>query len=348
MNRSPLHGFNDSFGARFTGFGGWEMPVQYTSVLEEHRAVRDSVGVFDVSHLGRFELTGPGSRKALRQLLCNDIDRIEPGKCQYTMMLNPQGGVIDDIIVWWLAEDLFWIMPNAANQDRVMKAFNAQPNTCATDIQMDTAFLALQGPNARRLYEDVVAKPPGRFANAKQDFEGSTLTVAGTGYTGEAGVEICVAPTHAQVLLERLVEAGARPAGLGARDTLRLEAGFPLWGQDLDETTTPIEAGLRFAVSMDHDFVGKPSLEAQIEDGVERRLSGFILSERGVPRTGHELRTTTGASGAVTSGNHSPMLGTGVGLAYISPPVEPGTEIEVIIRDRPVAGLTAKPPLHLA
>ena len=348
MNRSPLHSFNESQGARFTDFGGWDMPVQYTSVLEEHRAVREAAGVFDVSHLGRFELTGSGSRNALRRLLCNDIDRIDEGRCQYTMMLNDAGGIIDDIIVWWLGADRFWVMPNAVNQERVMEAFNNEPDSHATDIQMSTAFVALQGPQAREIYSEVVGPPPGRFANAEQSFGGDIVMTAGTGYTGEPGVEICAEPASAEALVGSLLEAGATPAGLGARDTLRLEAGFPLWGQDIDETTTPLEAGLKFAVSMDHNFVGKQALETQLERGVEKRLSGFILFERGVPRHGHEIRAANGATGNVTSGNHSPILGTGIGMAYFSPPIEAGTDIHVIIRERPVAGTSAKPPLHLA
>lgn len=348
MNRSPLHELNESLGARFTDFGGWDMPVQYESVLAEHKAVRLGVGVFDVTHLGRFELSGSGARPALRKLLCNDIERVEPGKCQYTMMLNSSGGVIDDIIVWWLDDDRFWVMPNAANQERVMASFSDEPDCVATDLQMSTVFLALQGPKAKDLFEGVVGPAPGRFANSTLPFGEDTLTVAGTGYTGESGVEICVSPEGAEALMSALIDAGATPCGLGARDTLRLEAGFSLWGQDIDESTTPIEAGLGFAVSMDHEYTGREVLAHQKEHGVERRLTGFILSERGVPREGHLVRSTDGATGHVTSGNHSPILNRGIGLAYISPPVPAGTPIEVKIRDRWLHAVTARPPLHLA
>lgn len=347
MNRSPLHAFSLSHGARFTDFGGWEMPVQYNSVLAEHKAVRGDAGVFDVTHLGRFELSGPGAHGALRSLLCNDIDRVEPRRCQYSMILNSKGGVIDDLIVWWLDEERFWVMPNAANQSRVMEAFSSQRGCQARDLQMSSAFLALQGPNAAARFEEVVGDAPRRFRNVDLEYRGEMLQVAGTGYTGESGVEICAPMGIAEHLIADLVEAGALLCGLGARDTLRLEAGFPLWGQDIDESTTPLEAGLGFAVSLDHDFPGSEVLQSQQSSGVDKRLTGFILSDRGIPRHGHPVRTGEGGEGKVTSGNHSPVLETGIGLAYVSPPVNPGTSLEVEIRGRWLTGVTADPPLHI-
>lgn len=322
------------------------MPVQYESVLAEHRAVRSGVGIFDVTHLGRFSLTGPGARDAIRRLLCNDIDRVEPGRCQYTMILNSDGGVIDDLIVWWRGDDDFWPMPNAANHERVMAAFSAEPGCEVGDLQADTAFLAVQGPDAPGLIEEVVGVAPGRFRNVTADGEYGEVSMAGTGYTGEAGAELCVGSDHAERLMGAFVEAGATPCGLGARDTLRLEAGLPLWGEDIDETTTPIEAGLDFAVSFTHDFVGRGRVEAQSEAGPERRLAGFVLDERGIPRHGYEVRTGSGGEGAVTSGNISPMLERGVGMAYVSPPSDVGDSLEVSIRDRWVPGRVVKPPFH--
>lgn len=346
MRRSPLHGLNERIGARFVDFGGWEMPVQYQSVLAEHRAVRNHVGVFDVSHLGRFAPGGSGARVALRRLLCNDVDRIEPGRCQYTLLLNDEAGVVDDLIVWWRPGGDFWVMPNAANHDRVMARFGDQADVEVTDLQTNTVFLAVQGPRAPELIEGVIGSKPGRFRNTAAEWEGATVSMAGTGYTGEAGAELCVAAESGERLMQAFLDAGAIACGLGARDTLRLESGLPLWGEDLDGTTTPMEARLDFAVSFDHEFIGKERLVEQSEQGVERRLAGFVLDERGIPRHGYPVRTPSGAAGSVTSGNISPMLDTGIGLAYLSPPVEVGEEMEVSIRDRWVPGRVVEPPFH--
>ena len=347
MRRSPLHALNQRFGARFTDFGGWEMPVQYGSVLAEHRAVRTSAGVFDVTHLGRFELTGPGSRAALRRLLCNDVDRISPGRCQYTMILNEAGGIIDDLIVWWWEEDRFWVMPNAANHDRVMGLFAAEHGSEVADLRETTVLLAVQGPDAPAVLENVLGQAPMRMRTTTTTWDGAAVMMAGTGYTGEGGGEICAAPEIAGDLLTALVGAGAAPAGLGARDTLRLEAGLTLWGQDIDETTTPLEAGLRFAVSYGRDFVGEAALARQEKLGLDRTLVGFVLEDRGVPRHGHLMRSSTGSMGVVTSGNMSPILGRGVGLGYLSPPMtEVGEVIEVEVRDQWLRGHLANPPFH--
>jgi aminomethyltransferase len=346
MNRSPLHDLNREFGARFVDFGGWEMPVQYEGVLAEHRSVRNSVGVFDVTHLGRFELSGAGAHAAARRLLCNDIERIEPGRCQYTLVLNGEGGVIDDLIVWWWDPGRYWVMPNAANHERVMAMFSEQPGCAVRDLQTTTVFLAVQGPEAIALLHDVIGQAPRRFRNIEGDWGGDRIWMAGTGYTGEPGAEICLAPKTAAELMRALIEGGAVPCGLGSRDTLRLEAGLPLWGEDIDESTTPLEAGLDFAVSLQHEFVGREALERQGADGLQRRLAGFVLTERGIPRHGHTITTDSGGSGSVTSGNMSPLLETGVGLAYLSPPTDPGEACAVAIRDRQVRGRIAKPPFH--
>ena len=191
MNRSPLHQTHESLGARFVDFGGWEMPVQYESVLVEHKAVRNDSGFFDVTHLGRFELVGPGAHDALRRLLCNDIDRIEPGRCQYTMILNEDGGVIDDMIVWWWDDQRFWVLPNAANQERVMAIFADAPGCRVDDLQKSTVMIALQGPRAPEVFEEVIGDKPGRFRTATTSYGRGELLMAGTGYTGEAGGEIC-------------------------------------------------------------------------------------------------------------------------------------------------------------
>jgi aminomethyltransferase len=347
MNRSPLDDLHHRLGARFVGFGEWEMPVQYESVLAEHRAVRHGVGIFDVSHLGRFELSGTGAHDALLGLLCNDIDKVEPGRTQYTMMLNPVAGIVDDLIVWWWAPDRFWVMPNAANQERVMSAFSKEPGCVTRSLREDSVLIAVQGPSAPETMSSVLGMAPHRFRVAEASWEGGVLAMAGTGYTGERGGEIVCDASTGRRLFEALLESGAAPCGLGARDTLRLETGLPLWGQDLDESTTPLEANLGFAVSLDHVFVGREVLVAQGETGVSRRLTGFILDERGIPRHGQQARTTNG-TGVVTSGNLSPMLNRGVGLAYVAPPPGPEeTLLEVEIRDRWVPATIARPPFHM-
>ena len=347
MDRSPLHDVNASLGARVVDFGGWEMPVQYESVLAEHRAVRGGAGFFDVTHLGRFELTGDGAHDAIRHLLCNDIERVEPGRCQYTMILNREGGIIDDLIVWWWGENNFWVLPNASNHEKVMSGFADHPGCVVTDLQRSSVMVALQGPKAKAAFESVLGKAPGRFRTAQVAWQGGQVSMAGTGYTGEAGGEICTDAATGVKLVEALVAAGVTPCGLGARDTLRLEAGLPLWGEDIDETTTPYEAGLNFAVNLEHEFAGRDRLAQQAQDGVDKLLSGFILEDRGVPRHDYPVRTADGSTGTVTSGNMSPLLGKGIGMAYLQPPpTNKSGPVEVEIRGKWVAGTLAKAPFH--
>lgn len=345
MNRSPLHQLNLDLGARLVDFGGWEMPVQYDSVIAEHKAVRSSVGFFDVSHLGRFALKGEGAAPALSELFCNNLARVEPGTAQYTMMLDENGGVVDDVIVWWLDEDEYWVMPNAVNQPRVMEAFSRRGGVALTDLQHSTAMLAIQGPESADVIEAVLEQEIGRFRTRRFQWGGGPVWLAGTGYTGERGGELVTDPKTAAAIARALIRHGVRPCGLGARDTLRLEAGLPLWGQDLDESVTPLEAGLGFAVDFDHDFVGRGVLEKQLDAGLRRRLAGFVLEERGIPRHGHPARSGE-SSGTVSSGNMSPILERGIGMAYMTPPVSVGDSIEVEIRGRWTAGRVAKPPFH--
>jgi aminomethyltransferase len=333
-------------GARFVGFGGWEMPVQYESVLAEHKAVRSAVGIFDVSHLGRFELSGPGAHEALLSLLCNNVERIEPGRTQYTMMLNPSAGIIDDLIIWWWEPDRFWVLPNAANQERVMAAFAARPGCSARSLREETVLIAVQGPSAPQALEAVLGSSPSRVRVTETVWDGTRVGMAGTGYTGESGGELVCDPATGLRIFEALVQSGATPCGLGARDTLRLESGLPLWGQDLDEATTPLEADLGFVVALDHDFVGREVLVEQDEAGLSRRRIGFVMNDRGIPRHGHRARTSEGV-GTVSSGNVSPMLGVGVGMAYLSPP--PSADellLEIEIREQWVPATITKPPFH--
>lgn len=333
MALSPLYGEHERLGARFVDFAGWEMPVQYEGVLAEHAAVRSSVGVFDVSHLGRFQLEGPGSTELLRQLLCNDIATISPGHAQYTMALNERGGVEDDIIVWRWNEEHYWVIPNGANDDKIRALFEqaAGPDVRVESNREATVLLAVQGPSAPAVIEQVIGIQPRHFRLMESEFDGFPVWGAGTGYTGERGAEIATPPEAASRLLASFLEAGATPAGLGARDTLRLEMGFPLWGQDLDPDTTPLEADLGWVISWDHQFTGRPVLERQRTDGLAKRAIGFVMEGRQIARHGHRLRAD-GSEGLVTSGNYSPTLEKGVGLGFLAPPVEPQEQVEVEIR----------------
>lgn len=337
---SPLHDRHVRHGGRFVDFGGWEMPVQYESVLVEHRAVRESVGVFDISHLGRLSVGGSGATETLRGLLTNDVARLDPGRTHYTMLLDLDGGIIDDLVVWRWDTDGYWVMPNAANADTVAAAFSSDGAT-VDDLRPSTAMLAVQGPDAPRVLEEVLGEAPTRF----RTLDSSRGRAAGTGYTGERGGEVCVESDAAGLLWDDIVSAGARPCGLGARDTLRLEAGLPLWGADIDRSVTPLEAGLGFAVDWDHEFVGKETLVRQREEGVGRRLAGVVMGERGIPRHGHRVRSGI-SEGEVTSGNISPVLDRGIALAYLSPPVAVDAAAEVEIRGRWHRARVVKPPFH--
>jgi len=308
------------------------MPVQYEGTLAEHRAVRSTVGIFDVSHLGRFLLTGSGGLDLISRLLCNDPVKIGPGRAQYTMMLTADGGVVDDLIYWWLDDERFVVLPNGANHAEVVSAFDeaSSDDSMVTDDRTESVLLAVQGPEAPEIVEAVLGAMPRPFRVIEGLGPSGSITAAGTGYTGERGAEIMVPAAEGEAIFEAFMQAGAVPCGLGARDTLRLEMGYPLWGQDLDRTTSPLEADLGWVVGWDHDFVGKEALQRMRDDGLARRLIGFRFDDRIIPRHGYAVRAD-GSTGSVTSGNFSPMLGVGIGLAYLAPP--PKTEtVEVEVR----------------
>lgn len=333
LAESPLHDLHVELGARFTDFGGWTMPVQYEGVIAEHHAVRERAGVFDVSHLGRFLVEGPGATDLVRTQLCNDIVKVDAGRAQYSMALNEQGGVVDDVIVWRLGDDRYWVMPNGTNFDDILGRFtgSAESNTTVRALRGETALLAVQGPEASAAVESVFGSMPGRFRIVEGSYSGEWAIAAGTGYTGERGAEIAVPSDCGSALMEDLIRAGAVPCGLGSRDTLRLEMGFPLWGQDLDERTTPLEAGLGWVVEWDHDFIGREALAEQRRGGVTRSQIAFSTIGRTIARPGYAVRCG-GSSGVVTSGNFSPTLEHGIGLASMSPPIEGDAAVEVEIR----------------
>lgn len=317
-------------------FGGWEMPLQYPSgTIAEHRACRHGAVVFDVSHLGTVRVTGGGAFAALQAAFTNDLRKIRPGRAQYTHLLDPDdASVVDDIIVWWVGPERFDVMPNASNTERVTGALDA-PTAGVEDVTASRAVLAVQGPDARSRLATLstAAAEVGRFRVAEIDWCGVPLTVAGTGYTGEDGVEIAVPVEQAPDLWTALLEAGIAPAGLGARDTLRLEAGLPLHGHELGPGITPLQAGLDWVVSWDKgDFRGRAALEREREAGPRRRLRGLITEGRRPPRAGQQVRRAGEPVGVVTSGNFSPELECGIALAFLPPEVEQGEELLIDAR----------------
>jgi aminomethyltransferase len=317
------------------------MPIQYRSVLEEHRSCREDAAVFDVSHLGTVEVRGPEAYATLQALLTNDLDRIAPGRAQYTHLLDADDAhVVDDIIVWWVDPERYFVMPNASNTDRLLDALEG---TDATDITAGRAVLAVQGPDARA---KLTAVSVDAAAVARFDVRAvGEWTVAGTGYTGEDGVEIHVAAADAPSLWDALVDAGVTPAGLGARDTLRLEAGLPLHGHELGPGITPLQARLGWVVRWDKGpFRGREALAREKEAGPRRLLGGLAFAGRQPGREGAIVRQDGNDIGIVTSGNFSPTLGHAIAFAFLPPGVEPGTEVDVDVRGKPLPASVVKTP----
>ena len=336
--RSPLDGVHRALGAKMVPFGGWEMPLEYVGTIDEHLACRSSAVMFDVSHLGTVRVTGDGALERLQAAFTNDLGKVEPGRAQYTHLLDEtDASVLDDIIVWWHpgSPDVFDVMPNASNTDRVVAAIGGD------DITAERAVIAVQGPEARAMAG--AAYPAlaevGRFRVAACELDGVAVIVAGTGYTGEPGLEIAVPAADAERVWNALAAAGVRPAGLGARDTLRLEAGLPLHGNELGPGITPLEAGLGWVVAWSKpEFRGRQALEAQREAGISRRLRGISTEGRRPPRSGCAVSVDGSVVGEVTSGNFSPVLGHGIAMAFLTPDVEDGTAVEVDVRGTPLPG----------
>ncbi len=352
LRLSPAHEAHERLGAKTTEFAGWLLPLRYESgTPREHLATRASVGVFDVSHLGRIAVEGPEAFDLLQAAFTNDLSRIGVGKAQYTLALDHQGGVADDVIVWWEAEDSFLVIPNAANTETVLQTLRSlvaerSLQVDAADVTAETAMFAVQGPAwEAALRAAGFTAMPGRFGVLAQ----GEARVAGTGYSGERGVELVVPARDAVELFVGLARAaselGGGPAGLGARDSLRLEMGYPLWGNEMDTTTSPYEAGLEWVVAEEKpDFVGKAALPGR---KASRRwdLVGVVMQERGsIPRHGYRV-VADGAEGVVTSGGFSPVLEKGIALVRMPHgSVKEGEEVHVDIRGRPASGVVAAPP----
>ena len=340
--RSPLDALHRELGAKMVPFGGWEMPLEYTGTIDEHLACRNAAVVFDVSHLGTVRLTDDEAHDRLQRTLTNDLDKIGPGRAQYTHLLDDQGSVLDDIIVWWHpGGDVFDVMPNASNTDRVIGAIGG------TDITAERAVLAVQGPEALTRLTNVFpeAATVGRFRVSICDWNGVSCVVAGTGYTGERGVEIAVPAAGAAALLTAVIETGIQPAGLGARDTLRLEAGLPLHGHELGAGITPLQAGLGWVVAFDKPaFTGRDALLAERERGVHRLLRGISTESRRPPRADALVLRDGVEVGKVTSSNYSPVLGHGIALAFVDPSLPVGEAVEVEVRGSALHGTIVTTP----
>lgn len=355
LRHSPLHDRHVALGAKMADFGGWEMPIEYPDggVLKEHAAVREAVGLFDVSHLGKALVSGPGAADFVNRVLTNDLGRIAPGQAQYSLLCNDEGGVVDDLIVYLRGADEVFLVPNAANTAAVVAALTARAPAGLTveDQHEQYGVLAVQGPRSVDVMQALgLPAEHDYMAYVDATWDGRPVVVCRTGYTGETGFELLPRWDDAPALWDAVLAAGGpfgiRPAGLGARDTLRTEMGYPLHGQDLSPTITPVQARAGWAVGWSKpEFVGRDALLAEKQTGPRRVLRGIKATDRGIPRP-HMVVTTPDGSvvGEVTSGTFSPTLRVGIGLALLNPSVGEGAQIQVDIRGRPSVMDVVRPP----
>lgn len=360
LKATPLNSAHRALGAKMVDFGGWDMPVNYGSQIEEHNAVRSDAGMFDVSHMCVVDVKGANTRAFLRGLLANNVDKLQvPGKALYSCMLNPEGGVIDDLIVYFLSEDWFRIVVNAGTADKDVAWMNGQNAATSSGVSITQrrdgndpiALVAVQGPNARAKVWQVLPTTQAATENLKPfnaaivgDTAFGEAMVARTGYTGEDGFEIGVPASQAEALWNALLAAGVKPAGLGARDTLRLEAGMNLYGQDMDETTNPLDAGLAWTIDLvsERDFIGKAALQAK---GQQAQFVGLILREKGgILRAHQRVIAASGNVGEITSGTFSPSMQQAIALARVPMDVAVGDTVQVAIRDKHLAASVVKLP----
>jgi glycine cleavage system T protein (aminomethyltransferase) len=342
LRRTPLHDRHVALGARMVPFAGWEMPVQYEGVIQEHRAVREDAGAFDVSHMGELEVEGPRARELLQGLLSNDLERIEPGGAQYTLLTNERGGIVDDLIAYELDPFRFLLIINASNREADYTWLKEREvrGSDVRDVSDDYGLIAVQGPRA---LERLDLPPAPAFTFAEGEVAGITCMVNRTGYTGEEGVELMVMADEAGELWDAVLDRGVTPCGLGARDSLRLEVCYPLHGNDIGLDTDAISAGLGWVCALDKDFTGVEELRRVKEAGPAQRLVAFVMEERAVPRQG--MRIVEG--GEVTSGTHSPMLDQGIGMGYVPASLaDPGTELTIDVRGRHRRARVVKKPIY--
>jgi aminomethyltransferase len=342
LRRTPLYERHRALNARMVPFAGWEMPVQYEGVIPEHRAVRADTGVFDVSHMGELEVEGPRAHELLQGLLANDLDKIEPGRAQYTLLTNEQGGIIDDLIAYRLEAGRYLLIVNAANREAAFRWLKDHeiPGSDVRDVSDSFGLLAVQGP---RSIERLGLDDAAAFTFAEQLLDGVEVMVNRTGYTGERGVELLVPAEDAEELWDRVLERGAVPCGLGARDTLRLEVCYPLHGNDIGPDTDAISAGLGWACALDKDFTGVEQLRGIKAAGPKRKLVPFVMEDSGIPRQGMAVD----GGGEVTSGSHSPMLDRGIGMGYVPAQLAAAeTELTIDVRGRDRRARVVTKPIY--
>jgi aminomethyltransferase len=340
--QTPLHDRHVELGGRMVPFAGWEMPVQYEGVIQEHRAVRTDAGVFDVSHMGELEVEGPHANELLQGALSNDLDRLSPGGAQYTLLTNEDGGIVDDLIVYRVGEHSYLLVVNAANREADFAWLKEREirGSDVRDVSDDCALLAVQGPRA---IERLGLSPAPPFTFAETSVDGIDVMVNRTGYTGEDGCELLCMSEDAVRLWDAVLERGAVPCGLGARDTLRLEVCYPLHGNDIGPETDAISAGLGWTCALDKEFEGVDVLRHVKAEGPERRLVAFVMGEKAIPRHGMPIE----GGGEVTSGSHSPMLDLGIGLGYVpTSQARSGTELTIDVRGRPRRARVVKKPIY--
>jgi glycine cleavage system T protein (aminomethyltransferase) len=340
--KTPLHDRHVALGARMVPFAGWEMPVQYEGVIPEHLAVRTDCGVFDVSHMGEFEIEGPRATALLQATLSNDLDKIGPGQAQYTLLTNERGGIIDDLIVYRLDDFRYLLIVNAANRETDLRWLKEReiPGSDVRDVSDEYALLAVQGPRA---IERLGLAEAAQFTFAEGEIDGIQCMVNRTGYTGEQGCELLAIADDAGDLWDRVLERGAVPCGLGARDTLRLEASLPLHGNDITADTDAISAGLGWCCALDKEFSGVTELRELKARGPARKLVSFVMEEKAVPRQGMTIE----GGGEVTSGTHSPMLDRGIGMGYVlADSATPDNELTIDVRGKPRRARVVKRPIY--
>jgi aminomethyltransferase len=337
LQRTPLYEAHQALGARLVPFAGWEMPVQYSGIVDEHRAVRQDVGAFDVSHMGEVWFKGPRAAEAVQRLVTNQVAKLADYQAMYTVMCYPDGGIVDDLIVYRTSADDFLIVVNAGNRakDFAWMQENVGSICAPIDISDETALIAVQGPRAVALLSGLAGEPLGEriapFHWGVTKIAGTRVSLARTGYTGEDGFEVFIPGSRARAVWDEIIAAGAKPCGLGARDTLRLEARLSLYGNDIDQTTTPLEAGLGWVVKLDAgDFIGRDALLAQKAAGIPRKLIGFKVAGRGIARHDYPILDAAGAPvGKVTSGTTGPTVGYAIGLGYVPTALAaPGLQVD--------------------
>jgi aminomethyltransferase len=341
--RTPLYDRHVALGARLVPFAGWEMPVQYEGVIPEHRAVRRDAGAFDVSHMGEIDVEGPRAHELLQSLLSNDLDRLEDGHAQYTLLPNERGGIIDDLIAYRLSRFHYLLVVNASNREADFAWLKEREisGTEVRDVSDEYALIAVQGPRA---IEKLDLPPARAFTFAEEAIDGVECMVNRTGYTGEDGCEILCMAEDGAALWDAVLARGVAPCGLGARDTLRLEASLPLHGNDITPETDAISAGLGWTCALDaKEFTGSDALRRVKQDGPERKLVSFVMEEKAIPRQGMPIA----GGGEVTSGTHSPMLDVGIGMGYVpAAAAPPDTELTIDVRGKPRRARVVKRPIY--